>query len=80
MHGFNQGELCVANNIENYDIWCVQEHWLYQNSSSTINNFRNNVEICGISSVEDNRFVDKGLLYGGLVFLWNNNLKLISSI
>ena len=28
MHGFNQGKLKVANNIEKYDIWCTQEHWL----------------------------------------------------
>ena len=37
MYGFNQGAEFLKNNITLYDIWCLQEHWLYPSTSGEIN-------------------------------------------
>ena len=38
MFGFNQGELFVNNNLHEYDLCYVQEHWLYPSTLSDLDN------------------------------------------
>ena len=49
MHGFRQGDLFLKNNLKNYDIYCIQEHWLYPSTLSEFDGINVNYDYQAIS-------------------------------
>ena len=71
MHGFNQGAEFLKNNITLYDIWCLQEHWLYPSTSGEINCISTEYVCNVICDISDDDVMKPGRPKGGLAIMWN---------
>ena len=74
MHGFNQGAEFLKNNITLYDIWCLQEHWLYPSTCCEINCISTEYVCNVICDVSDDGVMKPGRPKGGLAIMWNKSL------
>ena len=68
MHGFNKVEQYLRIYIADYDLWCIQEHWLYPCTIREFKNISNDSDYMVICSVEDND-VMFGRPKGGIALL-----------
>jgi exonuclease III len=75
MHGFNQGVNYLIENIGQFDVWCLQEHWLYPSTISKFNNISNLYEYNVICDVTDEDVIKSGRPKGGLAFMWRKSLS-----
>ena len=83
MHSFNQGAEFLKNNITLFDIWCLQEHWLYPSTSCEINCISTEYLCNIICDVSDDDVMKPGRPKRGLAIMWNKSrltsLKIIGS-
>ena len=83
MHGFRQGEEYIRKELSNYDICCIQEHWLYPSALSNIINISNEYDGKAVSIMIDDDVMALGRPKGGLAILWkkvyNSSVRYIGS-
>jgi hypothetical protein len=79
MHGFAQGVEYIRNNIDEYDVLCIQEHWLYPSNLHLFNSLCNNYECHAVSSMQNDNVIRVGRPFGGLAVMWkkaiNNSVR-----
>jgi hypothetical protein len=75
MHGFNQGANYLSENIESFDIWCLQEHWLYPSTICKFNNISNLYDYKAICDITDEEVIVSGRPKGGLALMWKKSLS-----
>jgi exonuclease III len=75
MHGFNQGENFLRNNIDKFDVLCLQEHWLYPSTITEMCDISDEYEFKVISCMSDDEFVAVGRPKGGISIAWKKSLN-----
>jgi exonuclease III len=80
MHGFQQGEHFLKKNINAYDVWCVQEHWLYPGNTDELNNVSDDYECIVVCDVANDDIVGPGRPKGGLAIMWKKSLMLAVTV
>ena len=73
MHGFNHGAEFLKNSITLYDIWCLQEHWLYPHTSCEINCISTEY-ICNVICDVSDDVMKPSCPKGSSAIMWNKSL------
>jgi len=73
VHGLKRIKGLIANNVDSYDIICLQETWLRQHDEELLCNiFPSHNNAC--KSSMNNDVIYKGRPFGGLSILWKREL------
>ena len=76
VQGFRSNKVCLAKLLENTDILCIQEHWLYTFEKEEITNFTNShaVHSKACDHQENVSPQERSRGHGGVAILWQNDL------
>ena len=74
----SKSELC--NLCRSHSLVCVQEHWLFPNDMSLLNDVHSDFRGIGVSAMDPTEGIITGRPYGGVGILWDKQIDSIISI